>query len=244
MPVSLSASDLKVWLHRQLSLTDKLLVVLGAMDEPCQIQEIKAKAREAGFRVPPGTNPSSLLIRTHGKAIRSDKGWELTDVGRQHLSGLGVETLDPTIVNTAQSLQAELAKISNPDTNAHVGEAVHCYRYGLYRAATIMSWVGAVSILRDVIHTSHLSQFNADMKRVDTKWKDVVVVDDFSKRRESDFLDCIARLGVVGQDVKTQLKQCLTRRNSCGHPNSLQVSANTVAAHIEILVLNVFQRFG
>ncbi len=34
-----------------------------------------------------------------------------------------------------------------------------------------------------------------------------------------------------------------TRRNGCGHPNSLKIGANTAAHHIEILLLNVFQKF-
>jgi hypothetical protein len=43
--------------------------------------------------------------------------------------------------------------------------------------------------------------------------------------------------------VKNELKECLDRRNGCGHPNSLKIGANTVAHHIEILLLNVFKVF-
>ena len=81
------------------------------------------------------------------------------------------------------------------------------------------------------------------MRRVDSKWKNAVTTDDFSRLKESDFLDCLVRLSVLGKDVKEQLKECLRRRNSCGHPNSLQISANAAAAHLEILILNVFKRF-
>jgi hypothetical protein len=60
---------------------------------------------------------------------------------------------------------------------------------------------------------------------------------------EADFLDRIAAISVIGKNVKKELNDCLDRRNGCGHPNSLQIGANTVAHHIEILFLNVFQKF-
>ena len=41
----------------------------------------------------------------------------------------------------------------------------------------------------------------------------------------------------------TELRNCLDRRNGCGHPNSLKIGPNTVAHHIEILLLNVFKAF-
>ena len=240
---SLGIPDLKMWLHRTVSRTDKLLVVLASMDRPCQIQDVRQRAKEAGLRIPPQWNPSAQLAATKGKAIRTDQGWELTDSGRQHLSDLGISAGDPATRQIADTLRRELPNIQNEDTRGYVEEAVECYECGLYRSAIVMSWVGAVAILREVVHAGYLPQFNADIKRVDSKWKDVVTSDDFGRLREFDFLDCIGRIGVLGRDVKNQLKECLTRRNSCGHPNSLKISANAVAAHIEILILNVFQRF-
>jgi len=48
---------------------------------------------------------------------------------------------------------------------------------------------------------------------------------------------------MLSKNVKTELKNCLDRRNRCGHPNSLKLGANTVAHHIEVLLLNVFKVF-
>jgi len=39
------------------------------------------------------------------------------------------------------------------------------------------------------------------------------------------------------------LKTCLDLRNGCGHPNSLKVSVNKSAAHIETLLQNIFEKF-
>ena len=62
--------------------------------------------------------------------------------------------------------------------------------------------------------------------------------------KETDFLDRIVALSIVGKNVKAELKECLDRRNGCGHPNSLKIGANTVTHHIEILLLNVFKPFS
>ena len=61
--------------------------------------------------------------------------------------------------------------------------------------------------------------------------------------READFLDRLVAISVLGKNVKEELKECLDRRNACGHPNSYKIGANTVAHHIEILLLNVFKKF-
>jgi hypothetical protein len=61
---------------------------------------------------------------------------------------------------------------------------------------------------------------------------------------ETGFLDRLAGIGIIGKNVKVQLVHGLSLRNGCGHPNSLKVGANTVAAHIEMLLLNVFDKFS
>ena len=53
----------------------------------------------------------------------------------------------------------------------------------------------------------------------------------------------LGAISVLGKSVKTELEGCLKLRNGCGHPNSLRISENRVAAHLEILVLNVFVPF-
>jgi hypothetical protein len=37
--------------------------------------------------------------------------------------------------------------------------------------------------------------------------------------------------------------ECLMLRNACGHPNTLSIAENSVAAHIEKLIRNVFSRY-
>jgi len=108
-----------------------------------------------------------------------------------------------------------------------------------------MSWLAAVDVLHNHVHANHLAAFNAEAKRIDPKWKYAKTTDDLGRMKESDFLDriAVAPLSIIGKSVKKELKDCLDRRNRCGHPNSLTIGANTVAHHLEILLLNVFKKF-
>ncbi len=239
----LSSSDLKTWLHRDLSQLDKLLLILASLDEPCQVKDMKERATVAGFRVPKGWNPSAPLGRAKGLAIRAPKGWEITDAGKQHLRNLGVNKISPAAVQVAIDLRQELPKIKDENTRAFVEEAIKCHEAELYRSAIVMSWLAAVDVLHNHVRAKHLKAFNAEAKRVDTRWKDAKTTDDLGRMGEADFLDRITTLSIIGKNVKKELKECLGRRNGCGHPNSLKIGANTVAHHIEILLLNVFKVF-
>jgi hypothetical protein len=62
--------------------------------------------------------------------------------------------------------------------------------------------------------------------------------------KESEFLNVIEAISVIGKSVKQELLKRLELRNGCGHPNSLSIGEHTVSAHIEALILNVFSRFA
>ena len=239
----LGVFDLKTWLHRDASRLDKLLLILATFDEPCEVKEIEMRASEAGFRISKNWNPSTILGRSKGLAIRTPDGWEITDGGKQHLRNLGVTKISPAAVQVATDLRAELTNIKDDDTRAFVEEAIKCHEAELYRSAIVMSWLAAVDVLHNHVRAKHLKVFNAEAKRVDLRWKDAKTTDDLGRMGEADFLDRIAALSIIGKNVKKELKDCLDRRNGCGHPNSLKIGANTVAHHIEILLLNVFKKF-
>ena len=239
----LSLDELKTWLHRDLSQADKLLLVLGSLARPSQVADIRARCGDAGLRGVAKWNISAILTRTKGLAINTPAGWELAEAGKQHLKSLGVAKISPAAIKVATDLRALLAKISNADTQQFVEEAVQCYELEFYRSAVVMSWLAAMHVLKNEIHNKHLAAFNAEAKRVDAKWKDATTTDELGLMKERNFLDRIAAISVIGKNVKVELQACLDRRNSCGHPNSLKVGPNAVANHLEILLLNVFQRF-
>ena len=240
----ISANELKTWLHKDLGRLDKLLLVLASLENSCQVSEIKERASEAGLRISKSWNVSAVLGRSRGLAIRTPNGWELTEAGRHHVREMGDFGISGAAREVAVGLRAELAKISNSDTRAFVEEAIKCYEAHLYRSAIVMSWLAAVDVLKRHVLANHLNAFNTEAKRVDSRWKIAKTADDIGRMKESDFLDRIVAMSIVGKNVKAELKECLDRRNGCGHPNSLKIGANTVTHHIEILLLNVFKPFS
>ncbi|HEV2336789.1 MAG TPA: hypothetical protein VGS13_14895 [Stellaceae bacterium] len=239
----LSLAELKSWLHRDLSQLDRLLLVIASIDRPCQVKEMADVAAQAGLRMAKGWNPSASLGRSKGLAIRTPQGWEITESGKLHLRNLGVSKISPAAVQVATDLRAELPKISNENTRTFVEEAIKCYEAELYRSAVVMSWLAAVDILYDYVHRKYLAAFNSEAKRADARWKDAKIKDELGRMKEAEFLDRIASISIIGKNVKKELQDCLDRRNGCGHPNSLRIGPNTVAHHIEILILNVFKVF-
>jgi hypothetical protein len=240
----LKIPELKTWLHQKgLTQLDKLLLVLATFETQCQIAEIKARALEGGLRIKLNWNPSSTLSKSNGLAIHNGVGWELTDAGKQHLRNLGVEHLGTGAVQIAKDLRSELANISDADTRAFAEEAIRCYETKLYRSAIVMSWLAAVDVLHKHVVANHLSAFNTAAHAFDNRWKSAKTSDDLGKMKEADFLDRLVGISVLSKNVKTELKNCLDRRNGCGHPNSLKLGTNTVAHHLEVLLLNVFRVF-
>ncbi|MEJ2653513.1 MAG: hypothetical protein P8173_17520, partial [Gammaproteobacteria bacterium] len=136
-----------------------------------------------------------------------------------------------------------LHNLKNPDTRAFVEEAIRCYEAGSLRAAVVLSWVGAVSVLYAHVHKSKLADFNIEAQRRFAKWRLAKTADDLARMNEHDFLAVLDSISVFGKSVKQELEVCLRLRNGCGHPNSLKVGENRVAAHLETLILNVFSRF-
>jgi hypothetical protein len=241
----MSSSFLKDWLHRtSLSQTDKLLVVLSTFEGPASITQILEKAETAGVRRKQWANPSATLSRTKGLAIHTGQGWEITNAGRQKLANDGLVESGAGILNVATDLRKYLANVSVEEVSSFLNEAIRAYELGLYRSAVVMSWLAAVYVLQQTVVSGHLDEFNNEAKRVGQNWKAAKSTDDLAKMKESEFLDRLVAIGLIGANVKTSLKECLDRRNACGHPNSFKIGQNMTAAHVETLLLNVFKRFS
>ncbi|MCF6097992.1 hypothetical protein [Mesorhizobium muleiense] len=239
----LDQTGFKEWIHRDLNRLDKLLLTLATFDQPIDLNGIRGRAAEAGWRFPKAWNLSSILGRSNGLAIRVPLGWELTESGKSYLRNLGLTTLSPSAVKVASDLRTHLERIQNPTTRAFAEEAIKCHEAQLYRSAVVMSWIAAVDVLHREVVAHHLAAFNAEAKKVNSKWKDAVNEDGIGLMKEEDFLNRIAGISVIGKNQKDELLKGLKLRNGCGHPNSLQVGPNMVASHLETLLLNVFEKF-
>jgi len=234
---------LRSYLQTEASQSDKALALLGFIGRPASLGDVRSLAAEHGLKIGAGWNLSTSLKRTKGLAINTTKGWELTQAGRARLASLSLGNGSQAVIDTLGTLRAEVARIGSEDTRRFLIEAIECIENGYHRAAVIMSWVAAVHLLQDRIFHQHLSAFNAEALKRDAKWRSAKNLDGISRMKESEFLDVAETVGLIGKNVKAELKTCLDRRNACGHPNSYQLKELTVAHHVEVLVLNVFAKF-
>ena len=201
------------------------------------------RARDAGCNMK-NWNIGDILTKAKGITIRLPAGHEVSEKGYARLEQLGVSKLPAAAAKVAQDLRKHMANIKDDTTRAFVEEAIQCHEAALYRSAIVMSWIAAVGVLHQEVVAKHLATFNAEVSRIDKKWKPATTTDDLGKMGETDFLDRLAGIKMIGKNVKAQLVHGLSLRNGCGHPNSLKVGANAVAAHIEMLLLNVFHKFS
>jgi hypothetical protein len=222
-----------------------LLCVAASGGAAVPVSVAKKHAVDAGVKGAAKWNIGAFLSSATGKVFKTPSGWELTPSGRNHIATLVGSSLasSPAAVE-AQQLRAFLPKIKNPAAKEFVTEAIVCAEQSLFRAAVVLSWVGAVALLHEAVVSQHLAAFNAESAKRDPKAKVAKTEDDLGRINESTFLEICQAIGVIGKNVKQELDVCLKLRNGCGHPNSLKIGSNRVAAHIETLALNVYAAFA
>jgi hypothetical protein len=243
----LTPEQLKAVLHgRGPTRTDTCLLCVaaaGGIAVPTAVA--KKHAIEAGVRGAKSWNFGAFLSSAEEKAFKTPAGWELTGAGRAHVAALAAGSLaESPAAHEAQSLRAILPKLKNADAKEFVMEAIVCAEQSLFRAAIVLSWVGAMALLHQEVISKYLTAFNAEALRRDAKWRAARSADDLGRLNESAFLEIAQSIGLIGKNVKQELDTCLKLRNGCGHPNSLKIGANKVAAHVEMLALNVYVVFS
>lgn len=238
----LTQDQLKNALHvKGLTRKQQILLCLGA--DPLAVStvaELKTVAARAGLNTAKKWNFSTILASLSGLAIRGPTGWELTSAGKAEVARLAGHSVAPP---QASSLRKLLAKISSEDLKEFIAETVGSVESHHYRAAVVLSWVGAMAVLYDHVIANELQSFNTEAVRRDAKWRIAKTTDDLSRMKEHEFLQVLESISVIGKNVKTELEGCLKLRNGCGHPNSLKVAEHRVNSHVETLLLNVYLRF-
>jgi len=224
---------------------EKVLLVLFLNEEKAKTAtEIQNLAFTNGLRECKNWNVSDILSKSKGKAISISEGWIITNPGKEYLKEKKFITDKSAVIkNDIADLRKHASKINNTHIVSFLEEAIACLEADQNRAAVVFSWVGAVAILYDTVVQHHLVTFNAEAFKRDSKWKTAKNADDLSRMKEFDFLNILESISVIGKNVRQELQQGLQLRNSCGHPNSLKIGVRKVAAHIEILMLNVYSKF-
>lgn len=243
----LKLDDAKRIVHGpKLGSRDQLLVLL-AMDpvEPTPIQKLKERCAAAGLPKLVKKNLSDILGAANGSVARTPQGWELQQPGILRVREIAqAASVNLVVTHSSQSLRGHADSITDPLTKSFVIEAITCFEAHQYRAAVVFSWAGAVALLHGHVFSRKLTEFNAEASRRDSRWRIAKQQDDIGIMKERDFLDVCEAIGVIGKNVKQILQnECLMLRNACGHPNSVSIAENSVAAHIEKLIKNIFSRF-
>ena len=243
----LTFEQLKQAVHRKnVTKTDAALLCIaaaGAKEVPTKV--VRKLAIEAGVKGAKTINFTAHLDSAEDKVFKALKGWELTDNGQEYVAGLAAQKIAASPAATeAQSLRGLLPKLKNENAREFLTEAVVCAEQSLLRAAVVLSWAGAMALLHDYAVSKQLANFNTEALKRNPKWKSAKTTDDLGKMNEAAFLEIAATVSMIGKNVKHELDACLKLRNACGHPNSLKIGPNKVAAHLEILALNVYAVFG
>lgn len=219
---------------------DKVLLCLATDAlKPKPVKDIAVIGISCGFTAIKKLNISSILSRQSGLVIRGPKGWELTSKGKAHIKSL----IGGPVAILSSSLRTHLSIIANQETKAFVEEAVQCFEAHLYRAAVILSWVGAVSVMYDHVLANHKLDFNSAANKKNPKWKPANTTDDLARMKEADFLEVCESASIIGKSVRQELQTALSFRNGCGHPNSLKLGEHRVSSHIESLIQNVYSQY-
>jgi len=243
----ITLQDAKGIVHGQiLTGRDQLLVILSVNPAgPLPLDKIKDRCTDAGLRKLAKRNISDILAKSNGHVVRTAEGWELQQSGILRVRELAQSVhVNLVVTHSSQSLRGHANAITDSLTKSFVMEAIECFEAKQYRAAVVFSWAGAVALVHNHVFARKLAEFNGEASRRDSKWRVAKQQDDLGRMKDRDFLEVCEAIGVVGKNVRQILQnECLLLRNACGHPNSLTIAENSVAAHIEKLIKNVFVRF-
>lgn len=230
-----------------------VLLLLAHVDQPAPPMRLKNKGSEIGFRIVTQWNLSAILktAAREGLVAQLANGWKLTSPGLKALeSHYAVEA--PMVAETRHSLKSHLDKIDDYQRRAFLDEAVRSFDVKAYRAAIVLSWVGAVHIIQEHVITEHRDAFNLAGAARAEKYKSagknfnfipIKSIKDFGTIGESDMLQVCQDAGVLHKAEKQILEDRLDLRNQCGHPNPIEIGEHTVAHHIEVLMLNVYSKY-
>ncbi len=230
----------------KLSARDQLLVLLS-MDpvKPLLVENIKIRCMDAGLPKLAKKNILDILGKSKGSAARTAAGWEVQQPGIIRVRELAqAGSINLVVSHSSGSLRGHADHIGDALTKSFVMEAIGCFEAKQYRAAVVFSWAGAVALLHKHVFSNKLAEINAEAARRHSNWRNAKQQDDLGRMKEHDFLDACEAIGIIGKSTKQVLQnECLLLRNGCGHPNSMSIAENSVAAHIEKLIKNVFSRF-
>lgn len=229
--------------RRDISKTDKYLLIVGHHDGPVMNAAIKTIAKENGWKDGETSAPASFLSKSE-HALFLPKGWTLTGPGRTALEERGLISKIGVLTPVTRLLEKYVLDLHDPDKARFVEESINCVRNKSYRASIVLIWVGAVYLMYGYVVKEKLAEFNAEVLRRFPKSKPASTIDDLAHIvKEAEFLNILEHIKVITKAENKDLTGCLDRRNTAGHPNSHTFTEVGVGNHLETLLTSVYQRF-
>lgn len=229
------------------------LLILSQLGQPAKTRSIRSKGLEVGFRDIAQWNLSEVLrvAAREGQVAQLASGWKLLAPGLKAIEKFYTPEA-PMVAETRHSLKSHLIKISDEQRKTFLEEAIRCFDVKSYRAAVVLSWVGAVHIIQEYVVAKHRSNFNSAGAARAAKtaangrpflFSPIKSIKDFGTLGEGDLLQVCQDSGIIHKAEKQVLEDRLNLRNQCGHPNPVVVAEHAVANHIEVLMLNVYAKY-
>jgi len=148
---------------------------------------------------------------------------------------------DSATVRQYRNLLQNIRNWPSDEARLDVQEAIMCYQAGIYRAAVVLSWTGVANMFQYLVVDQERSKYNVTAAK--ERWKTVKEIDDFWGVKDHEFLARLKTSRIISNDLKHALDECLHRRNSCAHGNLLRITCTMAINHLDLLLVNVFQRW-
>ncbi len=182
-----------------------------------------------------------LSERKPPELLRDGRGYRLEGKVRSALDAKYGE-VQATIAVT--KLLADLpAKIPGIDERAFLNEVLKCYKASAFRATVVMAWNLAYDhLLRWLLaDPTRVATFNA---RIPVRYPKKVAFaitkfEDFEDIKESEVIEVCNSAGLLTSGLYRILQEKLGRRNTAGHPSTIEVERYQAEDTIQDLVNNV-----
>ncbi len=240
--LSISEDAFHDFITSNITQSDAVIACVGYLGANADAVTVRELLNENGINSRTWNLSRALQKAAPLLAVKNGK-FLLTPSGKKWLAEKNLINVTKSTDPAVKELRDLLPSVGNTETKEFLEECILCLEHGLKRAAVVMSWVAAVHVLKQHVFSLHRAAFDAEVRKVQPKWKSTKSLDDYSRLKESELLDRLAGISIIGKNTKSELLECLNRRNSCGHPNSFKIGGPTVAHHLDILMRNVFQVF-
>lgn len=211
-------ADFDKWAH-----ADKLRffswVLHGESKEHLKASDFVVCYDALHLRQPVNLRRSMESLEEQGDLLKSASGHRLEKTVRDRLEAkYGMRTISVQVHSLLASLPGRL---SAPEQQDYLDEAIRCFRAEAWRGAALMSWNLAFDHLVQVIVTTRLADFNAAYAKQYQK-KPLTFSDraDFQEVKESVVIDIARAAGITDKTQHQVLDRNLGVRNSIAHPSA------------------------